>query len=418
MSKPSIAVIGSGISGLACAYWLGERYDVTVFERHGRLGGHVDTHKLSLDGHDVSVDSGFIVFNRATYPLFCQLLAELGVETQETDMSFGVTDDVEGWEFCGRDGMRGILSQPRNLLRPRFIALMREIVRFGKVGRHALEEGSLSVDTTMATFLHQHRFKARFAESYLIPFGASIWSADPTQFLEYPAASLLRFFDNHGILEFRQRPIWETLIGGSNTYVEKLAATGRFTSHVNCSVSGVRRASDGVLVSHSTATETFDHVIFATPAPTALALLQDAHHLEADVLGSFTTVANEVTIHTDQSVMPRSKKAWGAWNYHRQSEPGSQAVLSYWMNLLQRLSSTTPILVTLNQHRDIEAESVLKLRSYEHPVFSVSAIQAQQRWAEINGQRRTWFAGAYWFNGFHEDGARSARRVANDLEAL
>ena len=415
MPRQRVAVIGSGISGLACAYWLGEHHDVTVFEQHGRLGGHVDTHELVVEGEQVSVDSGFIVFNRGTYPLFCGLLRELGVESQATDMSFGVSDDREAWEFCGRDGLRGILSQPRNLLRPRFLALMRDIVRFGKVGRRALDSGTLSEEIIIGDFLTRHHFGSRFREAYLIPFGASIWSADPEHFLEYPAASLLRFFSNHGILEFRERPTWETIVGGSQRYVERLESSGRFTARTHCIVSSIQRTSDGVLVLQGGQSERFDQVVIATPAPTALRLLQDPDPLEQEILAAFATIANQVTIHTDTSVMPRSSKAWGAWNYHRHRDLGSQATLSYWMNLLQRLSITTPIFVTLNQDHDIDSARVLQRRIYEHPVFNPAALQAQDRWNEINGDRRTWFAGAYWFNGFHEDGARSARRVADAL---
>ena len=415
MPKESVAVIGSGISGLACAYWLGERYDVTVFERHGRLGGHVDTHHVTIDGTKQHVDTGFIVFNRRTYPLFCDLLQELGVESQATDMSFGVMDDVEGWEFCGRDGIRGILSQPRNLLRPRFLKLMREILRFGRVGRHALTHGKLSEEMSMAEYLELHSFSDQLANAYLIPFGASIWSADPQHFLDYPAASLLRFFSNHGILDFRERPTWETIVGGSRTYVERMQASGRFASRVNSPIDRVLRHDHGVSISSGSSSESFDHVVFAVPAPIALSLLGDASEIERSVLSCFTTIPNAVTLHTDTTLMPQSRKAWGAWNYHRQSGDSTQATLTYWMNLLQRLDAPSPALVTLNCDRDIAPQRVLKQRDYVHPVFNGDALRAQYRWRDINGTRRTWFAGAYWFNGFHEDGARSARRVADAL---
>ena len=415
MPRERIAVIGAGVSGLACAYWLGERYDVTVFERHGRLGGHVDTHDVVIDGAPQRVDSGFIVFNRRTYPLFCDLLSELGVESQATDMSFGVMDDVEGWEFCGRDGVRGILSQPRNLLRPRFLKLMREILRFGRVGRNALTHGTLSEEMSMAEYLTLHGFSKQLADAYLIPFGASIWSADPQHFLDYPAASLLRFFSNHGILDYRERPTWETIVGGSRTYVERMESSGRFAFRLNATIEQVLRLEQGVSISFGNSTETFDHVVFAVPAPVALQLLGDTTDLERSVLGSFATITNAVTLHSDSTLMPRSNKAWGAWNYHRQSDANVRATLTYWMNLLQRLDATSPLLVTLNSDQTIAPDHVLKQRTYSHPVFNGAALHAQRRWREINGQRRTWFAGAYWFNGFHEDGARSARRVADAL---
>ena len=411
-----IAVIGGGISGIAAATFLDKHHDITVFEEGNRLGGHTNTVNVSLDKKSFDVDTGFIVHNRRNYPVFCSLLDEWGVATQPSEMSFSVSDQSSGLEFAGR-GMRGLFAQRRNVLRPSFWRLLFGVVRFGRLGRKLLKTPepfdpyALSVDD----FLRQHHFSKNFEERYLLPLGSAIWSADPTAFSQFPARALMRFLDNHGLLSLRNRPEWRTIEGGSQRYVEAAIAKLRAQIRLGSAVESVQREVDGVLVTTKNGREEFDEVVFAVHSDQVLEILSDATLEEKDVLNAIAYQRNVAVLHTDHRMMPATKRAYASWNYFRSDKQATLTSVTYWMNCLQRLGASRDILVTLNREEEIDPSLVLGTYVYHHPVFDAAAFRAQTKWSSINGVRHTWFCGAYWGYGFHEDGAASALRVARAL---
>jgi predicted NAD/FAD-binding protein len=413
-----IAVIGSGISGLAAAKFLAESHEVTIFEADDRLGGHTNTVKIEIDGATHAVDTGFIVHNRRNYPLFCALLEELGVETQDADMSFSVSCEEPFLEFSGT-GPRGLFAQKRNLLSRSFWRLLIDIVRFGRIGRATLaradHEAGSDGELTVESFLVRHHFSPQFIDRYLVPLGASIWSADPTTFLKFPTRALLYFFNNHGLLTFINRPAWRTVTGGSQRYIDALLSSVNIDVQLSAKVSKVRRGDDGVEIMTASGLSRFDTVIMATHSDQALALLSDPTPAERAVLGAIRFQANSAVLHTDVTMMPELRSAWAAWNYYLPAGTIESPTLTYWMNRLQRLESSKEICVTLNRDDEIDPASVLGSYEYHHPVYDVGTFEAQSRWSEINGPHRTWYVGAWWGYGFHEDGVRSARRVADAI---
>ena len=411
-----IAIIGGGISGIAAATFLDDTHDVTLFEAGSRLGGHTNTVTVALDGKTYDVDTGFIVHNRRNYPIFCSLLEEWGVPTQPSEMSFSVSDQSSGLEFAGR-GIRGLFAQRRNMLRPSFWQLLFGVVRFGRLGRKLLKtpEPFDSYAMSVADFLRQHHFSKDFEERYLLPLGSAIWSADPTTFSQFPARALMRFLDNHGLLSLRNRPEWRTIAGGSQRYVE--AATKKLRAHIRLgsAVESVRRERDGVIVTTKSGSEDFDEVIFGVHSDQVLAILSDATFEEKEVLNAIAYQRNVAVLHSDHRMMPTTKRAYASWNYFRSDKQSTLTSVTYWMNCLQRLDASRDILVTLNREEEIDPSLVLGTFVYHHPVFDAAAFRAQAKWSSINGIRHTWFCGAYWGYGFHEDGATSALRVARAL---
>ncbi len=413
-----IAVVGTGISGLVAAHFLAEHHELVVFEAADRLGGHTHTHAIELGGNAYAIDTGFIVFNDWTYPNFIRLLEHLGVPSQASDMSFSVRSSVTGLEYNGHS-LDTLFAQRMNLLRPSFIGMVREILRFNRTARTLLELPELEAGPTLAQYLERGGYGPRFAQDYLLPMGAAIWSASHRQMLAFPARYFVQFFANHGMLSVDERPAWRVVRGGSSRYLGPISAPFCAAVRLQTPVRSVRRDTNGVEVTtQAGATERFDAAVLAVHAPQALALLADADPREREVLGAFEYQPNEAVLHTDARLLPRRKKAWAAWNYHQLGVgPDARVAVSYHMNRLQSIDGPEQFLVTLNHTDAIDPARILRRLAYEHPVYSHTAVAAQRRWSAINGARNTWFAGAYWGYGFHEDGVKSGLRVAQALGA-
>lgn len=410
-----IAVIGGGVSGLTAAWRLYERHEVTLFEREGRLGGHAHTVEVEVGGARVAVDVGFIVFNRANYPHFCTLLDELGVSARPSTMSFGVADARSGLEY-NATSINTLFAQRRNLLRPAFWGMMRDVFRFFGAAR-ALARDPDAPDETFAEFLRRRGFGAEFVERHVLPMCAALWSTGLDGAGRLPARFVCAFFDNHAFLQATGRPPWLTIAGGSRVYVDALIA--RLGSRVRRGAGArkVRRDDAGVEVFADAGPERFDRVVFAVPSDVALGLLEAPTAAERTVLGAFSWQPNDVVLHTDAAVMPRSRRAWAAWNFHVPDAPSAAPNVTYWMNALQGLRTAEPLFVTLNRTAEIRAEQIRARFHFRHPVFDRAAAAAQRRRREISGHHRTAYAGAWWGYGFHEDGARSAHEAVRDVEA-
>ncbi len=403
-----IAIVGSGISGLVCARLLSREHDVTVFEGGNWIGGHTNTVTVQVDGQSVDVDTGFIVYNDRNYPVFRRILSDLGVETEATAMSFAVRCDRTGIEYNG-SSLNGLFAQRSNLVRPAFLRLLKDIVRFNREG--TADRDRVPADQTVGEYLQHGGYSRQFADQYLLPMGAAIWSCPVGEFAEFPMQFILEFYHNHGLMQLRDRPVWRVIRGGSRRYVEPLIAPFRNRIRLNCGVTAVTRAADGIRVSHSGTVETFDEVVLACHADQAQRMLTDCDELEASLLGQFPYSRSTAVLHTDESVLPRRRRAWACWNYHVSSNSADRPTVTYHMNLLQHLRTRSSLLVTLNEQHAIDPARVLATFEYEHPVFSVTRAATQARHGEVVRRRRTSFCGAYWRNGFHEDGVVSALAV-------
>lgn len=419
---PRVAVIGSGISGLGVAHGLKDLAQVTLFEAGDYFGGHTHTVHVTLpdqQGTRVThgVDTGFLVFNRTTYPGLLALFAELGVDIADSDMSFSVqvpqafgSGKLE-WNGATLDT---VFAQRTNLLRPRFWRLLKDILRFNRLATElAQREADDQLWMPLAGFLKSHGFGPDFQHWYLLPMLGCIWSCPTDQMLQFPVATMVRFCHNHGLIQVNDRPQWLTVRGGARNYVEKILA-GLTDARLNMPVTGIERDAAGVWIHTQHGSERFDEVVLATHSDQALRLLAAPTAKEAEVLGQIRYHPNHAVLHTDASVMPQRAKAWAAWNYESSASaehaPG-QVCLHYWLNRLQPLPFKDPVLVSLNPLRPIPAEHVLQEMHYEHPVFDLAAIAAQQQVPALQGQNRTWYAGAWMGYGFHEDGLRAARSV-------
>jgi len=410
-----IAVIGGGVAGCLAAHRLAPQHEVTLFEAQGRAGGHVHTHDLERDGRGYRIDSGFIVFNERTYPRFCALLAELGVASQPSSMSFSVRDIRSGLEYNG-SSMNALFAQWRNLLRPGFWRMLRDIMRFNR-GAPAL----LSADAaqpTLGEYLREQGYSRQFVEHYLVPMGAAIWSSDPHHVLQLPARFLVRFFHQHGMLTVNHRPQWRVICGGSDTYLKRLTAGLGGRLRLNCPVREVTRRAGRVWVRVAAQpAERFDAVFLACHSDEALALLGDSDDAERAVLGALPYQVNEAVLHTDTRLLPQNARTWAAWNYQIPQAPGAGVRMTYHMGILQSLAVTPPFLVTLNAEDAIEPEKILARMRYAHPLFTPAGIAAQAQHRAINGVRSTYFCGAYWGFGFHEDAVVSAERALEHFAA-
>lgn len=401
-----IAIIGTGIAGNVAAYYLNQEHDITVFEANDYIGGHTHTHDIMVDNTDYAVDTGFIVFNYKTYPNFTRLLKELDVEVQPSSMSFSVKCEKSGLEYNGTS-LNSLFAQRTNLLKPSFYRMIRDVMRFNKEAVAILDTDE--ANKSLGEILHQGKYSREFIEHYLLPMGAAIWSSHPEQMLDFPAGFFIRFFHNHGMLSIDDRPVWHVIKGGSREYVKKLTKPFAHRIYRNSPVESVVRYPDSVEVRLKNGnTLVYDQVFVATHSDQALSLLSDATPLETEILGSIPYQENEAILHSDSSVLPERRLAWAAWNYHILPEQNDRVALTYNMNILQNLDCDSTLCVTLNNSQAVNPDKIIKTMTYHHPVFTPEGVLAQQRHSEINGANRTYFCGAYWRFGFHEDGVVSA----------
>ncbi|MDA1104740.1 MAG: FAD-dependent oxidoreductase [Gemmatimonadetes bacterium] len=405
-----VAIVGSGVSGLVAAHLLHPRHDITVFEARDRIGGHVNTIPVETEGGAWHVDTGFIVYNEANYPNFTRLLKKLSVGTQPSDMSFSVRCDRTGLEYNGST-LRQLFVQKRNLIRPGYYRMIRDILRFNAEAPGAIANGSAGM--SMAEYLEHGKYSSRLADHYLVPMASALWSMPRGKVLEMPAEFFVRFFDNHGMLEVDNRPKWRVVEGGSASYLGPLVAPFKERIRSSTPVQSIRRHNDEVTVNG----ERFDEVILACHADQALGMLADPSASEREILGALPFQENQVVLHTDTNVLPHRQKAWGAWNYHIRREEHEPVTVTYDMNILQSLAAPETFCVTLNPPEWIDPSRILYETTFDHPVFTAAGTLAQARRGEISGVNRTHYCGAYWGFGFHEDGVRSAVDVGRTFRA-
>lgn len=408
-----IAIVGSGISGLTAAYLLHREHEITLFEANGYIGGHTNTVEVEQEGQKYAVDTGFIVFNGKNYPNFVKILDQLEVESQPTSMSFSVRCARTGLEYNGTS-LNGLFAQRRNLLRPSFYRMVMDILRFYREAHELLEGGDESM--TLGEYLGRKGFSPQFVEHHIVPMGAAIWSADPADMYDFPARHFARFFDNHGLLQWKGRPQWRVVKGGSQQYVKRMTRMFGDCIRLNSPVERITRVDGGVEVKAANRpAERFDEVIVAAHSDQTLRMLGDPSSVEREVLGAIRYQTNETVLHTDNSLLPHRRRAWASWNYFLPAEKRSVPTVTYDMNILQGLNSPKHFCVTLNRSEEIDPDEVLQRFTYHHPIFDVKAVDAQRRWEEISGVDRIHYCGAYWGLGFHEDGVVSSLRVAQKL---
>ena len=405
-----IAIIGSGISGLTSAYLLNRNHDITVFEANDYIGGHTHTHNIKIKDKEYAVDTGFIVYNERTYPNFIKLLDTLGVERQLSTMGFSVKSASEDYEYAG-ESLNSLFAKRSNIFRLGFLRMLYEMYRFGK--KSDSTGLGLDVSITLGAYLRSENYSNEFINYFIIPMGAAIWSTPANKVLDMPAYFFIKFFYNHGMLEIINRPKWWVIKDGSSAYIKKIIKG--FESKINLSspIRTVSRLDNGIEIETANSKKPlmFDAVVFATHSDQALGMLKDPTEKEKDILSSIPYQKNEVLLHTDSSVLPKRKLAWASWNYQLDSNPESPVVLTYNMNILQSLDCDETFCVTLNDHQSVDKSKVLKKIIYHHPLFTVKGIEAQKRKLEISGVNNTYYCGAYWHNGFHEDGVASAIEV-------
>jgi predicted NAD/FAD-binding protein len=402
-----IAIVGGGVSGLIAAHLLHRQHEVTIFESAGYLGGHTNTIHVDRDDGTWDVDTGFIVLNDRNYPNFNRILADAGVPIQSTHMGFSVKAEDADFEYAGTP--TGVFAQPRNLFDPAFWRMLSDLVRFNRELPTLLD--STDPGPSLGDWVDEHGYSKAFVDRLIVPQASAVWSADPASMWSFPARFLAEFFSNHGMLGFRDRPQWQTVLGGSQTYVRTLSAAFADRIRLSTPVTRIRRDEHGVDVHAGGSTDRFDEVILACHADQALAMLDDPSQAEHDLLGAFPYQANEAVLHTDRSVLPRRRAVWQAWNYHLFAEPRPTTTVTYHMNHLQKLTAPVEFCVTLNMTDRIDPAQIIEVIPYAHPVYTQAGVGAQARWAEISGVRRTHYCGAYWGWGFHEDGVVSAQRA-------
>lgn len=416
-----IAIIGSGISGLTTAYLLAKKHHVTVFEKNEIIGGHTATVDVDVAGKSYAIDTGFIVFNNKTYPNFLALLDEIGVGKQEAEMSFSVHNTATKLEYNGHN-LNTLFAQRRNLFRPKFWGLVSEILRFNKLCKQAFDAQKYNEADTLGDFLTEHGFSCFFAEHYILPMGAAIWSSSLTQMEGFQFQFFVQFFHHHGLLNIADRPQWYVIPNGSRSYLTPLCQSFADNIRVNSSINTITRNNNKVqlhfpdinsdLNNEKGQVEEFDEVVFACHSDQALALLGDPSNEENAILSAMPYSENSVVLHTDINLLPKRKKAWASWNYQLSADRDKPASVTYNMNILQGLNCEHTFCVTLNQRESIAPDKILREFTYHHPIFSLDSVAAQQQRDQICGQRHTHFAGAYWHSGFHEDGVKSGVEVA------
>jgi len=417
-----IAIVGAGISGLTAAYYLNKEHDVCVYESAPIIGGHTATIDVESHGHQYAIDTGFIVYNDWTYPNFIRLLDELNVETQATSMSFSVSCEDSGLEYAGSN-LNTLFAQRKNLFSLSFWKILKDIMRFNREAIIDLDDANIDEAMTLREYLEANHYSDAFKDNYLVPMGAAIWSAGVDSMLDFPLLFFVRFFKNHGLLSVTNRPQWRVIKGGSRQYLAPLTSSFLHCIKTNSKISHIQRDADQVWITTADGQrEAYDYLVMATHSDQALNLLEQPTQDESDILGAIPYQNNEVVLHTDITRLPANRRAWACWNYRLSSatvgndeDQGAMSRLTYDMNLLQGIESQETFCVSLNQTDAIAPETILGSYNYSHPVFTLPGMQAQSQWETLAGQNRTWFCGAYWANGFHEDGVRSALRVVNSI---
>lgn len=413
--RQRIAVVGSGISGMTAAWLLADHHDVTLYEAADKVGGHTNTERVEINGKTWPVNTGFIVYNDWTYPNFIRLMETLGVESQLSNMSFSVDSQRTGLQYNGTR-LNSLFAQRRNLVNVRFLKMVREILQFNRQAKDDLANDRIDESETVGAYLNRNRYSRYFRNFYIVPMGAAIWSAPEIALEQFPVRFFLQFFNNHGMLSVDQRPVWRVIRDGSVSYVNRMMEKLRPLTRLSTPVKSVTRSENSVTVEAADSRDEFDQVIFACHSDQALALLDEPTPAERDILGAIPYQDNDAVLHTDSSVLPSEKRAWAAWNYYIPEHPTEPVSVTYNMNILQNFErAPETFCVTLNRSADIAPERIIKEFRYAHPVFSTKAVTAQQRYHEIGGHNRTHFCGAYWFNGFHEDGVCSALRVTRNF---
>ncbi|KPF44464.1 NAD(P)/FAD-dependent oxidoreductase [Rhizobium sp. AAP43] len=415
-SSPRIAVVGSGISGLSSAWLLSKSAQVVLYETEGRPGGHSNTVRVDAGPKGLPVDTGFIVYNDRNYPNLVKLFEHLNVPTLPSSMSFAASLERGRFEYSG-SGLSGLLGQRSNLLRPRFWKMIRDILRFYKEAPTLLDRVDLEA-VSLGDYLDRARYAPSFIEDHLLPMGAAIWSTTAREMRLYPLHAFIRFFANHGLLSLKDRPQWRTVKGGSREYVARILADFSGEVRLSTAVSRIRRSGAGVeILDVHGGVDRFDHVVLATHATQSLDMLEDADERERTLLGTFQYTPNVAVLHSDENLMPKRKAVWSSWNYVAdETDQGTETLcVTYWMNLLQSLETDRPVFVTLNPCRPVDPAKVFGTFQYEHPLFDTGAIMAQKKLWSLQGQRNTWFCGAYFGSGFHEDGLQSGLAVAEAL---
>ena len=410
-----IAIIGTGIAGNVAAYHLNKKHDITVYEAADYVGGHTHTHSVQTDGESHNIDTGFIVFNERTYPNFIQLLSQLNVEFQKSDMSFSVQCHKTGLEYNGTT-LNSLFAQRRNLFRPSFYRMIREILKFNNESPELLlsEENHIS----LGGYLESNGYSKQFCDHYIFPMGAAIWSTSHEKMFDFPARFFVQFFYNHGMLSVNERPQWYVIKNGSADYVKPLIKAHKHKIKLSSPVESIRRTDEEVYIRSKGKEERYDYVFIASHSDQALAMLEQPTQLEQDTLSTIPFTRNDAILHTDESVLPKRKLAWAAWNYHLLAEQSEQVALTYNMNILQSLQSQHTFCVSLNYGEKIDQSKIIKRLQYTHPLFTREGVNAQVRHSELNGTKRTFYCGAYWRFGFHEDGVVSSLQALKNFEEV
>ena len=405
-----IAIIGTGISGLTAAYLLNKNHNITVFEKNDYIGGHTHTHDISVNNIDYAIDTGFICYNENTYPNFIKLLKILGVESQKTTMGFSVKSLKKDLEYAG-NSISSLFSQKKNIFNPSFLWMLKEIVSFNKKAKQDFLQ--IIPGKSLDEYLKENRYSEAFINNYIVPMGAAIWSTKPASILDMSALFFIRFFYNHGLLQVQNRPNWWVIKGGSKQYVNKMIVGFKDKIRLSHPISKIRRVNGKIEITgdNTKIKDIFDAVVIATHSNQALDLLSDSTDLELDILSKISYQKNEALLHTDTSILPKNSSAWSSWNYFLDKDPQKPVSLTYNMNILQNLDSEETFCVTLNGSSLINPEKIIKKINYHHPLFTVEGLKAQGRKHEICGKNNTYYCGAYWRNGFHEDGVVSALDV-------
>ncbi|MDG1996311.1 MAG: FAD-dependent oxidoreductase [Emcibacteraceae bacterium] len=413
--KLNIAIIGAGISGLGAAWLLSKKHNVTVFEADRHLGGHANTVNANTPDGTIPVDTGFIVCNDRNYPNFLSLMDELNITPHPTEMSFGVSMDNGSFEYAGSPKLTSLFAQRRNILRPRFWRMVKSLLRFYEESRSINPQDAESI--TLNDYLEQQKYDSAFLRDHILPMAAAVWSTPSSKVGDFPLTSFLRFCTNHGLLQVKDRPQWFTIPGGSKEYVKALVVQTNAKFKINSPVEDIRRTRNGVSIRvEGNKDETFDRILIATHANTALKMLKDADPFEKEILGAFQYAKNEAVLHSDERFMPKRKRAWSSWNYlQNDSNDDSRLSVTYWMNKLQPLKTDTPLFVTLNPHLDLDENLVHYRKEYEHPIFDLATLDAQKKLLNIMGHRNIWYAGAHFGYGFHEDGLQSGLFAAEKM---